>query len=288
MMKICFDPALSYDSGQGGLRIRYACRGGSIEYTFLHSVATEKNCDIWRMSVVNALDEKGELLRSLTKKYAEWEMAIRLKDRPDFIGGFNHGDEVGQTPLFILDGETVLHEDLTEWREFSGLEISMDSAGFDPASPEKKVLSHHKEYLYDEDGVHLSQEVTWLTGEELDSRLKSYLAMMPPLKHDPKNAEDVLTDSFAFGGELFPIGALPVEKRDAREITVAGEKSGYAFTMAVSDYAPLYPNSYLAFVTDNGNLNYNKMYFSFGGGSADEVPAGTVWRAKTHYRIEKK
>ena len=288
MIRLRYDPSLSYDSGQGGLRIRYAVKGGIIEYSFVHSVAAEKNCDVWRMSIVNALDEKGEFLHPLTKKNAEWEMAIRLKGRPDFIGGFNHGDEVGELARLTVDGKQTEITSLSQWRDAHRVEITVDSIGFDPASPKDKVLSHRKEYVFDAEGVHLSQRVTWLTAVVLETKLRSYLAMMPPLKHDPQNAKDVLTDSFAFGSDpISPITSLPQEARDTKRICVQGKK-GYAFTMSVENYAPLYPNSYLALLTDNGNCNYHKMYVSFGGGREDEIFAGTVWVSETHYQIEKK
>lgn len=286
-MKIRYDATLSHDGGRGGLRILYPVRGGYIEYTFVHSVVHEKNCDIWRMSVVNALDEKGEFLHRLTKGSAEWEMAIRLEGRPDFIGGFNHGDEIGCSPSFRLDGESVTPEELSETRDFSRLEITVESTGFDPASPTVPVLSHKKEYLYDESGVDLHQEVIWQKDVTLATKMKSYLAMMPPLKHDLRDEAFCITDSFAFGdGGIQSITHLPIESEQTKGITVEG--NSYRFTMQAREYAPLYPNSYLAFLTDNGKLNYNKMYISFAGGRADFVSAGTKWNARTHYRIEKK
>ena len=101
-MKIIYDGNLTFDGSQGGLRILYP--DAFVEYTFVHSVVPEKNCDLWRMSVVNALDENGAFLHPLTKAHAEWEMAIRLRDRPDFIGGAAHGDEIGEAPICCMDG----------------------------------------------------------------------------------------------------------------------------------------------------------------------------------------
>lgn len=286
-MRVFYDSTLSCDQGQGGLRIRYPAKDGFVEFTFVHSVVLEKNCDIWRMSVVNALNEKGELLHPLTKAHAEWEMAVRLENRPDFIGGYNHGDEIGLSPVFLLDGKEISPEDLPEWREFSRLEISVDSTGFDPANPSEEVLKHRKDYVFDADGVHLTQSVTWTKDVVLDGKFKSFLAMMPPLKHEPKNEEKNITDSFSFGGEPSLITKLPLENRNTSRITVAGMESGYVFTMSVGDYKPLYPNSYLALLTDNGGMNYNKMYVAFAGGNFDVIPAGTLWSSITHYRIEK-
>lgn len=286
-MKLWYDSALAYDGGQGGLRILYPVKDGFVEYSFVHSVVPEKNCDIWRMSVVNALDGTGAFLHRLTKSTAEWEMALRLKGRPDFIGGFNHGDERGQAPIFRLDGMEFSPPSLSEPKVFSRLEIFVCSTGFDPASPSEAVLSHQKKYVFDADGVHLEQEVLWSKDAVLCGRFKSYLAMMPPLKHDPKDEQKRLTDSVAFGSSpLQPITRLPVEGERVQRITVSGD--AYRFTMEVSDYEPLYPNSYYALLTDNGNhRNYHKMYIAFAGGAEESVSAGTRWHAKTHYRIEK-
>ena len=287
-MKVCYDESLRIEGGQGGLRILYPTATGSIEYTFLHSVQPERNCDVWRMGVVNALDEKGAFLHRLTKDGAEWEMAVRLADRPDFIGGFIHGDEIGTEPLIILDGQPAALCDLTGWREFSCMKIRAESRGFDPAEPARAVLTHRKQLVYDAEGVHLEQEVSWLENVTLDSKFKSFLAMMPPVKHDPENPANRITDSFAMGADAVRgIAALPVAGKNVQNFTVEGRESGYRFMMSVEDYAPRYPNSYLASLSDNSNQNYHKMYIAFAGGEADEICAGTKWHAVTHYQITK-
>lgn len=286
-MKVVYDPALSCDGGRGGFRVLYPVRDGFLEYNFVHSVSAEKNCDLWRMSVVNGLDESGAFCRRLTKGGAEWEMALRLKGRPDFIGGFNHGDEVGREPVFFLDGALLFPEALTEARDCSKLEISVESVGFDPADPSVALLSHRKHYLFDSSGVEVEQEVLWKRDVVLDGKFKSYFAMMPPLKHAPKQEEETVTHSYSFGEEKTAlITRLPVEAGGVSRITVEGDS--YRFTMSAADYQPRYDNGYFALLTDNGNLNYHKMYLAFAGGKEETVSAGTRWRAKTHYRIEKK
>lgn len=55
----------------------------------------------------------------------------------------------------------------------------------------------------------------------------------------------------------------------------------------IDHYEPLYQNSYLCTLTDNGaRHNYHKMYFAFAGGAEDRIKKGTVWKAATHYKIE--
>ena len=288
MLKVIYDPELHYDGGRGGLRV--FCPDGErwINYNFVHSVVPERNADIWRMSVVNACDEKGQALYQLTNDSAEWEMAIRLAGRPDFIGGFNHGDEVYDEIRLYLDGERTAPESLTEERVCGHMRLVVRSTGFDPSAPDRAVLRHVKDFLVDDQGVHLQQEVNWLNEEQLDTRFYSYLAMMPPLKHGKDDPDRILTDSYAFGdGMLAPVARLPVEKEDTRAITVRGGEGSFAFKMSAEDYSPRYVNSYFAFLTDNGGVNYNKMYIVFAGGSGEVIPAGTVWRAKTHYSVKK-
>ena len=287
MQKVTFDPNLAYDDGKGGLRILIPSAEGYINYNFVHSVVPERQCDMWRLSVTNALDTEENHIVQLTKEYAEWEMAIRLDDRPDFIGGFNHGDEVFDQLTLSLDGNPFAPEELTTAHEFDRMEITVTSTGFDPSHPETAVLRHRKHYIFAKDGITLHQTVRWLGDYSLSKTCGSYLAMMPPVKFagDPTQT---ITDSYQFSATTpTPIEAFPIECSDTREITVSGRESGYRFTMRVEDYQPLYPNSYYALLTDNGGGNYNKMYFIFAGKSDDSVHTDTLWQSTTHYSIQK-
>lgn len=241
------------------------------------------------MSVANALDARGQVLHPLTKERAEWEMAIRLLNRPDFIGGYNHGDEIGTPPAIYLDGAAVSLEDLTQTRPFQTLEITVDSIGYDPAEPSSAILEHRKEYRFDAAGVHLKQTVHFLKEVLLDGQLKSYLAMMPPLKHRPDDETKKITDFYFFDDDQpQPIQSLPKRAETVRKMTVFGQESGYRFSMEAEGYDPLYPNHHFAQLTDNGhNANYHKMYIAFAGGAQTPIPQGTRWYATTHYSIEK-
>lgn len=287
LLSVRYDPTLCCDESCGGLRILYPAH--SLEHLFVRSIVPQKNCDLWRLSVANAIGKQGQVLHPLTKERAEWEMAIRLLNRPDFIGGYNHGDEIGTPPTIRLDNVAVSLEELTKEHLFQTLEITVDSIGYDPAEPSVAILEHRKEYRFDAAGVHLTQTVHFLKDVRLDDQLKSYLAMMPPLKHRPDDEAKKITDSYFFNDDQpQPIQSLPQRAEKAQKITVFGKESGYRFSMEVSGYDPLYPNHHFAQLTDNGhNANYHKMYIAFADGAQSPIPQGTRWHTTTHYSIEK-
>ena len=287
MLQITYDPAMDQEGAREGLRIRYPVKEGMVEYTFVHSVVPETNCDIWRLSVVNALDGQGNFLFALTKEHAEWEMAIRLAGRPDFIGGYAHGDEIGEAPSFWLDGVPVRPEELQNARceEFK---VRVFSVGYDPSQREQAVLRHQKTYWFREAGVELEQEVEWIRDVRMDAHCNSYLSMMPPVKHDPAQESRIMTDSWAWDEEpQTPILQREMEREQAGKITVTGRESRWRFTMEGADYEPRYPGSFRGLITDNQpGSNYHKMYLFFVGGMEAVVPAGKRWHARTRYRID--
>lgn len=283
-----FKSNMNYECGKGGIEVLCPAKQGFINYNFIHSVNPEINCDTWRMSVVNAVLDDGESILPLTNEGAEWEMAIRLYQRPDFIGGFAHGDERGELSTILVDGEEKELSFLTDEKECEKFELVVRSLGFDPSAPEKAVLSHKKHFTVTEEGVCLGQEVEWLCDVKLDDCIKSYLAMMPPMKHDKTNSKIVLTDHYSFNDEnIRRIETLPVNKQCVSKIMVLGKERGITFSMKASGYEPSYQTSYDAILTDNGNhLNYHKMYIVFAGGEAENIPKGTIWKAFTHYDVE--
>jgi len=284
MLKIRYEKETSWDCAEGGFRICFPTQGGWINYNFVHSVEPKRAADTWRLSVAEYLNEGFQRVTGLTKPGAEWEMAIRLKDRCDFIGGYNHGDEKYTGVLFRLDGKRVTPEELSELREAEEFFVRVESEGYDPNLPSKPVLEHQKEYTFSEGRVFLRQRVSFLSDEALDGRFYSFLAMMPPLKRE---GEVQISDSYVKNGEILPLPAALSNREES--LTVAGRESGFFFTMGASGYSPRYENAYHPLVTDNGGLNYNKMYLAFGGKSlTDRVKKGEIWQAETEYRIEKK
>ena len=260
------------DSGTEALRVFLPAARGYILHCFIHSVREDYGCDVWRLGPAYHVADDFADAALLTTPRAEWEMAIRLKERPDFIGGVIHGDERMTRVVFRLDGRETVPAALRERTAFSALEVEVDSTGFDPISPKTEVLLHHKTLTFTAEGVTVRQRVEWLGDYALGN---SYMAMMPPRKE--------WTNRYKI--DTVP-GLNPIEENGARgvapieELYLCGDT--YGFSMRVPRYLSCAEgNRYL--ITDNGGRSYNKMYFVLAHGGA--AHAGDVWETETQYRI---
>lgn len=260
------------DSGTEALRVFLPATRGYILHDFIHSVKEDNGCDLWRLGPAYhvADDFTNEVL--LTTPRAEWEMAIRLKERPDFIGGVIHGDERMTRVTFRLDGRETVPAALKERTAFSTLEVEVDSTGFDPATPQTEVLLHHKTLTFTAEGVTVRQRVEWLGDYALGN---SYMAMMPPRKEWTNFYK---TDTVSALNPIKEEHISATEKTE--ELYLCGDT--YGFSMCIPRYlSGVEGNRYL--ITDNGGGSYNKMYFVLAHGGA--VRAGDVWETETRYRI---
>lgn len=268
-----YDPTLDFEGAQGGLRLFIPTKKGYVNYNLVHSVRADRNCDTWRLGKAYAFDDAFENEYELTPKGAEWDMAVKLSGRPDFIGGYAHGDEKYTSLSMWINGESVRAEELCARTPFEELRITVTSVGYDPADPKTAALKHEKRYTVTAVGITLEQRVEWLRGYTLAS---SYLAMMPPLK--------TLTDSFYTNVDPIPkepttnYGSVP----GATGAVVYGKASGISFSMSVPRYPRLTGGSKF-FMTDNHGNSYNKMYFVVCNGA--DVSAGDVWESETRHTI---
>lgn len=269
-----YDPTIGFEGALGGLRIFLPTAKGYVNYNLIHSVKENRNCDTWRLSQAFAVDDRLENGYELTPHGAEWDMAVKLNGRPDFIGGYAHGDEIYTALSVHLDGTGVEMEALSTLTAFDELRIAVASTGYDPAEPAAQALRHFKEFIITAKGIALQQRVEWLNDYTLGS---SYLAMMPPLK--------TLTDLFYTNADPTPkdavsnYGSVP----GATRAVVFGTASGISFEMAVPQYPHLTGGNKF-YMTDNHGRPYNKMYFIVCNGA--DVCRGDVWESTTKYRIE--
>ncbi len=289
MAWVSYDANMNYESGTEGLAIYLTTERGCINYNFVHTVNEDRNVDMWRLSVTNLCDKEGNFIKRITKSGAEWEMAIRLSGRPDFIGGYAHGDEKFTSFVITIDGMVIDDITMLNHKEFSSMSIIVCSEGYDPNDGITKALEHKKGYNITKDGITLHQRIRWCNDYTLDSRLGSYLAMMPPMKHSQADPTDIITDSYytdVNGNPLnFEMNGYSLKQQDVNTLCVFGEDSGLSFTMSKSNYSPECNNGRMMIITDNGEKNnYNKMYFVFA--QNDDVSSGEVWNATTTYQIE--
>ena len=268
-----YDSEIRFEKSVEGLQIFLPAANGYINYNLVHSVNAEQNCDMWRLGKAYGFDDCLQNAYELTPAGAEWDMAVRISGRPDFIGGYAHGDEVYTSLSIEIDGESVDIESLKSLTPFQELVITVESVGYDPLDSTTQALQHWKEYVVSEEGITLNQRVAWLNDYTMGP---SYLAMMPPLK--------TLTETFYTNMDPTPKEAISHYGRipGATEAVVYGSSSGMKFRMSVPRYPSLTGGDSFLLSDNRGGL-YNKMYFVICDGA--NCSKGDVWETTTRYVI---
>lgn len=268
-----YDNSISFEKANGGLRIYIPTDNGYINYNIVHSISSDINCDIWRIGQAFACDDKFSNELSITTVGAEWDMALKLSGRDDFIGGYAHGDEKYTSLIMYIDGKQVDITSIKKLTSFTEITILESSIGYDPNDHTTQALNHRKEYIINSDGITLNQKVEWLNDYTISS---SYMAMMPPLKS--------LTDTFYTDIDYTPkvandnYGSYP----GATKAVVYG--ADFWFMMSILKYPNLKGgNTFL--LTDNSSGTYNKMYFVICNGA--NVSLGDIWETSTFYQIKR-
>ena len=268
-----YDSEATFEYAKGCFRVYLPTNRGYVNFNIIHSVRENIFADTWRLGQAFGYDDELSGEYQLTPFGAEWDMAVMIDGRDDFIGGSNHGDEIFTSVKLVLDEKETEITSLTELTVFSEIRFLTESIGYDPNDHTTKVLIHKKEHLITKDGVKHTQSIEFL-GDYLMQN--SYLAMMPPIK--------TLTDSYftdkdpshkKITGQVLDFGA--------KSATVFGEESGVSFTMSIPEYPEL-KNSDRFLITDNGGGAYNKMYFIACKGQ--EVKCGDIWHSVTEYKID--
>ena len=265
------------DSGVEALQLYLPISGGYINYNVVHSVMQSTKCDTWRLSVVYFCDDKLCRQYPLTRSGAEWEMALKIADRPDFMGGYAHGDEALRKIKVSLDGKAFDLRSLTKPTAFGELAFEVWSVGYDPAEPVSEAISHYKRIVADASCIRVEQSVEWLNDYSV---ARSYMAMMPPLK--------TVTDHYCTDAnpEKKPIRlAEDVSGNGVDEIYLCGN-SGFSFKMRVEKYLADKEKGNSFLITDNGGVPYNKMYFPLH--HCGSVKKGEIWETCTVYTVDRK
>lgn len=266
-----YDKNSSIEYADGCFKIFLPTARGYVNYNVVHSHRPEITADVWRLGQAFAYDDSLEEKYELTRFNAEWDMAIHIVGRDDFIGGSNHGDELFYSISVLLDGKIRDIRSLTELTPFDTLTVSAESAGYDPADHKTKVLLHQKDWTFDPKGVTTAQKIEFLGEYTLNN---SYLAMMPPLK--------VLTDTYFTGLDTTPKDiVIETVLEGEKSATLYGKDSGVYYTMSIPEYPTGGDARFI--ITDNNRSPYNKMYFLVC--TLREVVKGEVWNSVTRHEI---
>lgn len=270
---------LSYTSGSGEddstehINIYLPSGGKYTKYTFVHTVSTSKNANIWRVGHADETDSELQTIRALTVT-GEWECAVKISGRSDFSGGYLHGDETIESITFIKDGQPISDiSSISENTPFNILEILQVSDLYDPNDSVTKIASHYSRHTFDcNKGIlTISQKVLWKNSYSMEN---SYLAMFPIAK---AVSSKYYTD---YDYNLSNI-TIPVNQLGVSESVLIGDSLCARF--AVSDY-PKSINDRTFTILDNGGGTYNKCYY-IAAKNGDTVENGTIWRSISEYRF---
>lgn len=273
---------LVYDDTSGSgiterLNIYQPLAVGYAKWDFAHCVLNNKNSNCWTIRPLYAVDD------SLANRYAittsgEFECALKINDRSDFMGGFAHGDEIATSIKVFIDGAEIDPEDITELTSCDEIRVIEQSNLYDPNDSETLAAIHGKEYIWTKEKLIINQSVTWQNSYAVNS---SYLAMLPAAK----SATDYISNDDSYGVHPFSEGYF-YKNSGVTEAVLWSETLGLVITMSIPRW--LIQGSNLVNVgkftcTDNDNNDYNKCYFFCE--QTGNVVSGTLWKTTTEYDV---
>jgi hypothetical protein len=244
---------------------------GYVRYDLLHTVSASINANVWRIGYAYYVDENFETVYPITT-LGEWECAISLYGRPDFSGGYAHGDEIMSSIVFLVDGAVVDVSTLTDKIAFDDLTIIRTSDFYDPNDSTTIYAKHGVKYNFANE-LTIRQSVKFLLEESVQT---AYMAMFPIAK---AVSNMVLPDS-----DLTPLSTdSPIRLNGPKGVTIYKTDGKVRADFKVDDFDFL-DNNYTFFCLDNGGIDYNKCYF-VNCSSATTVQAGKIIKAESTYNI---
>lgn len=252
-----------------------------IRFPFTHFTDTSINADNWKIHEAYVSDGKNDVRKIV--RAGEWEMAIQIDGRDDFIGGSLHGDEIVTSIRFYVNG--ILASSLTSetyCNEFKAVEIS---DLYDPSNHTTKVATHCKEYIFSKNGLLINQRIHW----KAEYTLKySYIAMLPILRADDKGNitskyfDDSSYEEYDVSNDSF--GGYPISyRKNVLKQTLYSEESGISAEVEILKREP-YLQDAISFISDSEI--YNKLYFSMCGNNYTTSP-DVDWMTSVRYQINK-
>ncbi len=244
--------------------------------------------EIWRTLDLNLGSGEGaDVIRGVALASGEFDMALKIQGRPDFIGGSIHGDELMEGPAScIIDGSSYDLQDSATWT-VQGREIRIltTTTMTDPADGVTVAGKHRKEMVINAKDYRIINCVEWSANLTMDA---SYMAMLPVYRKNPPTTGVQVTDR-GYNNVNYTVYDLtedytthPINSPvlGATRLYLYGTINGLSLECEV-EHEPMLlgMNSYIF-----AGPAYNKMYFDFCGDSY-QVQTGDVWQSKARYRV---
>jgi hypothetical protein len=286
------DNAIYYtDKARYVLSIYIPCAKGYLNYNIGKSenkTQAEGGFSVTRMCVLYAMDENLNKRFEITRA-GEWEMAVKISGRPDFIGGYEHGDEWESSVEYFIDGKLVDITTFTNLTDFDEIRVKSVSNMYDPNDHETLVGIHGKEWVFTKESATLYQSIQWLFENNTNMGI-SYMTMFPAIRGNDTISVDQITSKF-FDDVNFSTRDCSVYgfdgsmSKETKKVTLYSPESGFYGDVEVINY-PDYPDSKLVYLS-NGENKANKIYFGVCGDGATVgvVTPNQVWKTKSVYRL---
>lgn len=260
-------------------------RDGYLQIQMNLTDSGETNAYGWRLNMMYACDSELRQRFPVTNP-GEYEAAIRLTNRPDFMGMGAHGSERMTTFCIYVDGKQVPPETLDVLTDFQQVQIRRESDFYDPADEVTRVAVHSVVYDFDLSGLTVTQEVNWLVEATC---VRSYMMMFPVHRiYGGKQITDTFSDDLNPGEyDVSQAGFTGYPGQwtpGVTKMTLYSQKSGVTASMESLETPELAGGGY-------GHCwnapAYNKLYFTVCGaeGAEQTVIPGDRWRTKHRYEV---
>ena len=255
-----------------------------IQMNLVNSIST--NAFGWRLNMMYACDNNLNQIFPITSS-GEYEAAIQLDGRPDFMGMGAHGSEQMTSFTIYVDGTQTTLEALAALTDWSTIRIQRESDFYDPLDETTLVATHSVIYDFDLSGLTVTQDVKWLTDATC---ISSYMMMFPVRRTYNElqitdtfydNADAVLYDVSEAGFNTSPVRWTA----GASKMTLYSRKSGITASMESLETMELTGSNYRKCAN---SASYNKLYFTICGasGAKHTVTAGDQWHTRHRYEVE--
>lgn len=232
---------------------------GYILYPFVHSINSDRGCDVWRCQRVYSAnkDSGGNLVVDQEiVTVGEIETAIKIEGKSDFMGGLAHGDEILTSISMFING--VSQPFLNKTYSVDSVEFIQQSNLYEPdtATPQSVVAAtNHKRWVFTKDGVSLQQTIVWSGSYDIDV---AYMGMLPALRD---SGSIKITDS-AYRSPLWikediSVAGFPQVNSDSTNLNLSGNM------YSVTSSAPKGFTDPSRFVNVSPADLYNKIYYSY-------------------------
>lgn len=259
--------------------------GKYLRYKFMHFTDAATNAEGWVQTYVDLVDSTKSAVVLPVVTNGEWEMAVMISGRPDFIGCRMHGSEVSTLANLYFDGvKKTVTEGVT--LECEKIMVNQKSTMYDPADEKTIVGYHYKTHIITAKGLTVKQRIEWAADETMDY---SYVGMLPIIRGNDTQSTAQITDT-AFDGKTFTeydvsVGGFTTainSKTDKGDtLHIYGSTSGIFATVTCNIKNRL--DDAFAFIQNTADL-YNKIYFGYNRPNYT-VKAGDVWEWETIYQI---